>query len=332
MSDPTGQIPDVVVSAPLSPTARRVLTLLTLQALEHLPHRLSFTFPVPVLALAAPDGALGQALQTLAQTVFSWSGPQGETEWGAGALLAHAGIAQDQCCYAFSPLMGQMLAHSPGRARLQLAIQRHVSSGHALALYELCAPWTGAGRTPWWPVEQVRAALGLAGSAYYAEFKHFNAKILKPSALDLAGSSDLCITPRIRRAGRHVARLRFDVARTAAFAEHGAEHGTDSAGVSVAAMRSLLACEGQGAVDALRAPQGQISLHDRAARLAAIDRVVARRTRAQRETDKLAFLSHVHDPTDRSDFERFAWMSARNADAIWRFWQQRAPHDVAFAH
>lgn len=342
MSDQKEYIPDVVVSAPLSPSARRMLTVLVLQALEHLPDRTSFAIPTRVLALAIPGGPVRQVrdhLQTLAQTTFSWSGPSGDRDWGTATLLAYAGVAHDHCNYAFSPLMAQMLANPPGRARLQLAIQRHISSGHTLGLYELCAPWIGVKRTPWWPVDQVRSALGLADSAYYAEFKHFNAKILKPAMNELADRSDLCITPQVRREGRLVTRLRFHVQPNVGFAVQGAAQSPDRAlrtalmrlGLSEAVVDSLLATEGSEALLTCVVPQRPVSVSNRAARLAVIHRVVSRRTRAQRDADKQAFLAGLRDSADRTDFERFAWMSARNADAICSFWEQRAPDAFAFS-
>lgn len=331
MALPQTQTPDVVLSAALPQQARSVLTLLVLHALDGLPKRTTFSLPADLLRRIALGAHLEADLKTLAQTTFSWDDSDGA--WGTAALLTYAGVSAGRLSFAFSPVMAQMLAHAPGQARVQLAIQRRISSGHSLALYELCAPWSGRGRTPWWPVEQVRAALGLGDSSYYQTYKHFNSKVLKPALEDLSEHSDLRISPITQRQGRSVARLRFDVRQAGAFTmcdvpgdvHPGAVDMLTGLGVSVRLARHLVRVLDASAVQALLQPIRREPIKARAARLAVIHRLVSARSPGERDADKSAFLKSLPNAVDRADFERFAWMSSRNATAICQFWEARAP-------
>jgi hypothetical protein len=328
MSAPTGfqADPDLRLSAPLALRARKLFNLLLLQAVDDLPQRISHSLPLDVLSLVLTPAELASDLRSLCQTTLHWDETNGN--WGTSPLLASAGRQNKEIGYALSPVLAQLLAHAPGRARVQSAMQSADTAGHALALYTLCAPWTGAGRTPWWPVDQVRAALGCEASAYYAEFKHFNAKVLKQAMAELAGGSDLLIAMRVRRDGRTVSALRFDVLLRAEMTvtEPPAPDCPDALdrlrqqGVSERLARYLLA---RG--EAVTLPRAAT----RAQRLAVIHRLISSRSRHQQEADKAAFLARISDPMHRQDFERFSWMSSRNAAAIAEFWETRAPEAFA---
>ena len=63
----------------------------------------------------------------------------------------------------------------------------------------------------------------------------------------------------------------------------------------------------------------------RAAQLARVQALVSARTPTQRDADRRLFLSSVDDASARADFERHGWMSALNATAIRRFWEDLEP-------
>ncbi len=314
------------LSAPVPLRVRKLFNALLLQAVDNLPERTSYRLPLDILsALSGPD-QVACDLQTLCRTVLEWRDPEGN--WGTSPLLAYAGCEAREVSYAVSPVLGHLLANPPGRARVQDAMQSAVTGGHVLALYRLCAPWTGKGRTPWWPVDQLRAALGCETSAYYAEFKHFNAKLLKPAIADLAEGSDLSISVRFRRDGRTVSHLRFDIVLRSeitvtdqcALKESKQLEDLRHRGVSLHLAQHLLSLGGRVAT---------ASQMTRAERLAVIHWLVSNRPQAQQDADKAAFLARVSDPLQKQDFERFSWMSSRNAAAIGEFWEDRAPEAFA---
>ena len=64
---------------------------------------------------------------------------------------------------------------------------------------------------------------------------------------------------------------------------------------------------------------------DRAERLRRVQQAVSARSPTQRDADKRLFMGRIADPAARSDFERFGWMSALNAQAIFAFWDEMHP-------
>ena len=96
-------------------------------------------------------------------------------------------------------------------ALINLNIQRRFTSGHALALYENCYRFVRTGSTGWWPIDLFRRLMGVEDSTYYETYKHLNAKIIKPSVAEVNRTSNISITPEVRKAGRAVTHLRFAI-------------------------------------------------------------------------------------------------------------------------
>ncbi len=63
----------------------------------------------------------------------------------------------------------------------------------------------------------------------------------------------------------------------------------------------------------------------RAFKLGRVQETLKHRRPMQRDADKALFLSQLTQAKDRDDFERFGWMSALNADAIFAFWEDIYP-------
>ena len=54
--------------------------------------------------------------------------------------------------------------------------------------------------------------MSVGDSHYYETFKHLNAKIIKPSAVEVNKSSNIIVTPELRKTGRAVSHIRFKIA------------------------------------------------------------------------------------------------------------------------
>ena len=319
-----------------SQQARRLLHALHLQSLGAAPYSTSFQVPIEVLSQGLKISDPRAPLTELSLNAFEWQ--DANYAWSATSLLSFFGRVDNCLEYSFSPVFRQFLSQSGGRATLQSAFQHHVSKGPTLALYELAAPWSGKGKSPWWGIEQVRQALGCADSPYYSEFKHFNAKILKPALTELSSSSDLNISIETRRTGRSVATVRFLVERNPAFAVIDALPGVadervlawTEAGASQQLAQHFVVCGLAWNTEPHARPSStHASTQDRAARLAVIHRFVSQADVAQRAEFKRTFSRTLSDRALVQDFERFGWMSARNATAICSFWEQREPEAFA---
>lgn len=154
---------------------------------------------------------LKQSLRGLVETVAEWDmlDEKGQQEWGVSSLLSYAKLKGGVCEYAYSPALAEKLHDPKVFALINLNIQRRFTSGHALALYENCYRFVRTGSTGWWPIELFRRLMGVEGSAYYETFKHLNAKIIKPAVAEVNKTSNILVTPDIRKTGRAVTDIRF---------------------------------------------------------------------------------------------------------------------------
>ena len=313
---------------------------------------------------------LKQSLRGLAETVAEWDmlDEKGQQEWGVSSLLSFARLKGGVCEYAYSPALAEKLHDPKVFALINLNIQRRFTSGHALALYENCYRFVRTGSTGWWPIDLFRRLMGVDGSAYYETFKHLNAKIIKPAVAEVNRTSNIILTPEVRKAGRAVTDIRFLIAENPQLAildmddGEGARHGPVYArlralGVSDRLARQWLSAHGERQVlaklayvenkDGLRskigyltaaldgpaaAPAGQGAApapSPRAERLRRILEAVKARTPTQRDADRRLFSSQLADARLREDFERHGWMSPLNAARIAEFWQDMSPELMA---
>lgn len=157
---------------------------------------------------------LKHSLRGLAETVAEWDmlDEQGRQEWGVSSLLSYAKLHGGVCEYAYSPALADKLHDPKVFALINLNIQRRFTSGHALALYENCYRFVRTGSTGWWSLELFRRLMGVSDSPYYETFKHLNAKIIKPAVAEVNKTSNIVVTPELRKMGRAVSDIRFRIA------------------------------------------------------------------------------------------------------------------------
>ena len=289
---------------------------------------------------------------------------KGRQEWGVSSLLSYAKLKDGVCEYAYSPALAEKLHDPKVFALINLNIQRKFTGGHALALYENCFRFVNTGSTGWWPLEIFRRLMGVDASEYYQSYKHLNAKIIKPAVTEVNKVSDIMVTPETRKRGRQVSDIRFKIARNPQLAMIDLDDGAGARqsdtyarlrgiGASDRLARQWISEHGEASLNRklgyvqgmqnVRSPVKYLSaaLRDsyedgapvedlkptghRAQRLGRIQAAVNARTPTQRDADKRLFLSGLQDPNLRYDFERFGWMSALNADAIFEFWSELSP-------
>lgn len=157
---------------------------------------------------------LKTALKALASVQAEWNildDNQDEVEWGVASLLSHAVLSKGRCRYGYAPALAQKLYNPAIYASINMKVQRRFKSGHALALYENCYRFKSIGTTGWWNLKTFRRLMGVDGSEYYAQYKHLNAKIIKPVTKEINTHSDILITPEVRRKGRSVDSIRFKI-------------------------------------------------------------------------------------------------------------------------
>lgn len=201
---------------------RKLFNALLLNAYDRLGHMTTFEIDASSLtALIGYDShdneSLKASLRGLAETVFEWSmlDDLGRQEWGVSSVLSYATLKGGICRYGYSPALAEKLHDPKVFALIDLDIQRRFASGHALALYENCYRFVRTGSTGWWSLETFRQLMGVDGSTYYQTFKHLNAKIVKPAVFEVNRASNIVIVPEMRKRGRAVVDIRFQVTRNA---------------------------------------------------------------------------------------------------------------------
>lgn len=309
---------------------------------------------------------LKASLRGLAETVAEWDmlDDQGQQEWGVSSLLSYARLKGGVCEYAYSPALAAKLNDPAVFALINLNIQRRFTSGHALALYENCYRFIRTGSTGWWSLDLFRRLMGVEDSEYYAIYKHLNAKIIKTAVAEVNKTSNIVVTPEIRKRGRAVTDIRFKIRENPQLAILDLDDGTgvrrsdvysrlQGLGVSDRLARQWIAQHGEEHVAEkiayvnqqrnVKNPVGYLSaaLRDgftaeakppavstsRAKDLERIRDLVASRTPTQRDADRRLFMSQIESPDARADFERHGWMSALNTVSIKAFWQEIVPDD-----
>jgi hypothetical protein len=310
---------------------------------------------------------LKQSLKGLAETVAEWDmlDEKGQQEWGVSSLLSYAKLKGGICEYAYSPALADKLHDPKVFALINLNIQRRFTRGHARALYENCYRFVRTGSTGWWGMDLFRRLMGLDGSSYYESYKHLNAKVIKPAVAEVNKTSNIEITPEVRKRGRTVTDIRFLIKENPQLAildlddGEGLRHGPVYArlrdlGVSDRLARQWLSTHGEDHVAAKmdyvgerknvrsmvgylsaalegnfdtgdEAPKVSAPVRERADKLRRVQEAVQARTPTQRDADRRMFLSRIESPDARADFERFGWMSALNAQAIFEFWEEMNP-------
>ncbi|WP_273692027.1 replication initiation protein [Ketogulonicigenium vulgare] len=310
---------------------------------------------------------LKAALRGLAETVAEWDmlDAEGQQEWGVSAMLSYARLRGGVCEYAYSPALAEKLNDPKVFALINLNIQRRFNSGHALALYENCYRFVRTGSTGWWSIDLFRRLMGVADSPYYDEFKHLNAKIIKPAVAEVNKTSNIIVTPDLRKMGRTVTEIRFLIQVNPQLSILDLDDGeglrnTDTyarlrgLGASDRLARQWIAEYGRGHVqEKLDYVAGQSDVRNAVGYLTRILAEGAPASEFRSETPAKSLtgrarrleiirdLAAARTPTQRDadkrlfvarldgaardDFERHGWMSALNAAAIAAFWRDLAP-------
>ncbi|WP_427454810.1 RepB family plasmid replication initiator protein [Litorimonas sp. WD9-15] len=155
---------------------------------------------------------LKESLKALATVHAEWNilgDNQEEVEWGVSSLLSHAVLSKGRCRYGYSPALAEKLYNPDIYASINMRIQRKFRSKHALALYENCYRFKTVKSTGWWTLKTFRRLMGVDDSDYYAQFKHLNAKVIKPTVKEINAVSDIEITPEFKKSGRSISEIRF---------------------------------------------------------------------------------------------------------------------------
>lgn len=157
--------------------------------------------------------ALKQAMKNLMSTVLEWNviDDRGrEKEWEACTMLSDAGMKGAFCYYSYSEELRKKLYNPEVYERINLSIQRKLSSGYSLALYENCVRFRKTGVTGWIDLGDFRMIMGVDPKEYQ-DFRRLNTRVIKGPVDQVNGSSDIMVVPEYKREKRRVVAVRFKI-------------------------------------------------------------------------------------------------------------------------
>ena len=157
--------------------------------------------------------ALKDALRGLMSTVVEWNllDEQGNDDgWEASTMLASVRCRRGYCDYSYSPALRDKLYNPEIYASINLGIQRKLSSGYALALYENCVRYRNTKSTGWISLELYRKLMGVQDDKYH-DFKRFAARVIRDPVQQVNQSSDIFLEYDYKREKRKVVSVRFKI-------------------------------------------------------------------------------------------------------------------------
>lgn len=206
------------IAAKLSLVERKISNALLFNAYENL--LLNKIHSIDIKTMSALIGfdskdiqLLKNAIIALETTLVQWNvlDKKGKEGWESSTLLAWAGIKDGILSYEYSTKLSEKFYNPEVFARINLSIQRNISSNYTLILYETCLRFLGTKSTGWIELDKFRALMGITGEKTYSDFKHLNNKIIKPSIIEINRTTNILIEVEYRRHERAVSELRFSV-------------------------------------------------------------------------------------------------------------------------
>ncbi|MEM1244307.1 MAG: replication initiation protein [Pseudomonadota bacterium] len=153
------------------------------------------------------------ALRELISTVIEWNvidETRQSEDWTASTILASVHIKAGECYYAYSPRMKKLLYSPTMYGKINLIIQAKFKSSYGLALYENCVRYQGLKATRWFEYDVFRHLMGVPKQKYQV-FRDFKKRVLDKSIDELNTYSNLIVDVEIKRQGRKVIALRFNL-------------------------------------------------------------------------------------------------------------------------
>ncbi|MBI4665225.1 MAG: replication initiation protein [Nitrospinae bacterium] len=156
------------------------------------------------------DKYLKNVLEELVDTKVAWNvfDKDGEDEWGVAAMLAGCKVKKGVVEYDYSSFLREKLYNPKMFALLNLKILNKFRSKYALAIYNLCKDYVGAGQAPLVGLDKFREFVGL-DTGEYTDFKSMNRRVIKEPLKEINALSDINVKVDYIKEKRKVVGLKF---------------------------------------------------------------------------------------------------------------------------
>lgn len=206
------------IEAKLSLVERRLSNALLFNAYENLLLKRKHSIDIKTMSSligfnSKNTNELKEALTKLSSTPIKWNSfdDKGREKWGVSALLASGVIENGVCTYEYSEALAEKLYNPEIYARINLSVQKNISSSYTLVIYETCLRYLGVGSTGLIEIDKLRGLLGVSGSQNYSNFKRLSEKIIRPAIKEINVTTNIFIETEYTRLEQVVTHIRFRV-------------------------------------------------------------------------------------------------------------------------
>ncbi len=157
---------------------------------------------------------LTDAAREMMAIVFEWDVYGKERKFKASVLFPEIEITAFTTRYQISGQLRKHVLNPDVYAIIDMTEIKKLRRGASVAIYENCIRFLNVGWTPAMPWQQLRDMV-LGGSSSYEEYKHFKAKVLKPSLAEINSLTGIHLTLVDKPSGgKRVTDVKFKVERT----------------------------------------------------------------------------------------------------------------------
>jgi len=151
-----------------------------------------------------------EALKALTTTSIEWGviDNNSNESWEIATMLSYAKLENGVCTYGYAKELAEKLYNPETYTRINLEVQRKISTSYAFSLYENCLKYLNVGSTGWWSIATFKKLIGI-NDEEYIQFKELNKFVIQKAIKEVNKSTDIFITCEFQKNGKTVVSLKF---------------------------------------------------------------------------------------------------------------------------
>jgi len=207
------------IDAKLTLIQKKLINTLLLQAYEDLllkdRHQIDYILLCEMIGYNSHDRKhIKEALKALTTTSIEWGviDNNSNESWEIATMLSYAKLENGICTYGYAKELAERLYNPETYTRINLEVQRKISTSYAFSLYENCLKYLKVGSTGWWSIATFRKLIGI-NDGEYIQFKELNKFVIQKAIKEVNKSTDIVIACEFQKNGKTVVSLKFVVAR-----------------------------------------------------------------------------------------------------------------------
>ena len=213
----------IQIQGKITDLQRSTWNVLLANAYHELPikdlHRISVAELAKGLGFDSPNEEyLSETLEALVNCIVKWNvlGKDPKVGSGVASLLGSVEIENGICTYSFAPHLRYKLYNPRIYTKLNLSLQKRITSRYAFILWEICFDYFNTtrnqGETPFIPLDTFKEWMGIARDDY-PTFKTLNQRVIKPAIKEINERTNFSIEIEHKRIGRKIGEMKFKISQ-----------------------------------------------------------------------------------------------------------------------